>query len=399
MNNKKNIINNDIITFIEKESIDVIKNSIFETFKSTLLCNKILGSGYIGTVYTTKISEFMPVKTSSNKIIKLPVVIKNTNRHGPIGTIILEKKLYIYAHQNITLEAIILTYINKLWHKKLSPNLPFMIGSSCCDVDNPLSVSQIIREKHGLEQDIEIDINFFNEKPIWGAGKLHNDKWISSLNTLHELLGYINISKKINNNITLPNGITCDIIKLLDYICISYIHTHNLLCHHNIIPRDMHEGNIFIHWLNDNSYLDDINLKNIKYIYYKYKDKIIKIETFGFIIKIGDTGSFIVKPKKNIILIAHAYNIENNYKLIKQISKANYSLLTFFRIFDKIPKYIYKEIILNKIFKKYPYNSLTLYNNKDILQKLFKPTKILSFYKKYFVDNIDNENSLIVNEF
>jgi hypothetical protein len=399
MNNKKNIINNDIITFIEKESIDVIKNSIFETFKSTLLCNKILGSGQMGTVYTTKISEFMPVKTSSNKIIKLPVVIKNTNKHGPIGTIMLEKKLYIYAYQNITLEAIILTYINKLWHKKLSPNLPFMIGSSCCDVDNPLSVSQIITEKHGLDQDIEIDINYFYGGPIWGPWSPNSNKWTSSLNTLYDLLRYINISEKINNNITLPNGITCNIIKLLDYICISYIHTHNLLCNNNITPTDMHEGNIFIHWLNDNSYLDDINLKNIKYIYYKYKDKIIKIETFGFILKIGDVGTFIVKPKKNIILIGHAYNIEINYKLIKQMSNPNYSLINFFRIFDHIQKYLYKEIILNKIFKKYPYNNLTWYNNKDILKKLFKPTKILSFYKKYFVDNIDNENSLIVNEF
>jgi hypothetical protein len=35
----------------------------------------------------------------------------------------------------------------------------------------------------------------------------------------------------------------------------------------------------------------------------KYKDKIIKIDTFGFILKIGDVGTFIVKPKKNIILI------------------------------------------------------------------------------------------------
>jgi hypothetical protein len=43
---------------------------------------------------------------------------------------------------------------------------------------------------------------------------------------------------------------------------------------------------------------------------------IIKIETFGFILKIGDVGTFIVKPKKNIILIGHAYNIEINYKVV-----------------------------------------------------------------------------------
>ena len=60
----------------------------------------------------------------------------------------------------------------------------------------------------------------------------------------------------------------------------------------------MHNENIFIHWLNDNYYLDDINIKNTKYIYYKFKNKIIKI--FRFLLKIGDVGYFIVKPKLNI---------------------------------------------------------------------------------------------------
>jgi hypothetical protein len=163
----------------------------------------------------------MNVKTSSEKIIKLPVVVKNTNFHGDYGSIIINDILYVYAYRNITLEAIILSYTNKLWHDKKSPHLPFMIGYSCCDNKNALSISQIITEKHGLDEKISIERGGFSEGFIWNSDSRYSDTFSSSLNTLRELLMYIFI-KLENNKVTLPNGEICDVIELLDYVCIMY---------------------------------------------------------------------------------------------------------------------------------------------------------------------------------
>ena len=49
----------------------------------------------------------------------------------------------------------------------------------------------------------------------------------------------------------------------------------NLLQNHNIFVSDMHCSNIFIHWLNDESYLGNEKIGNIENIIYKIGKKSI----------------------------------------------------------------------------------------------------------------------------
>ena len=84
------------------------------------------------------------------------IVIKKANEEGNFYIKTINKKLYIYGYLNITLEAIILSYFNELWHKKISPHLPFMIGYSSCGSKNNVFVDKIITERHGLSKNIDI---------------------------------------------------------------------------------------------------------------------------------------------------------------------------------------------------------------------------------------------------
>mgnify|MGYP003333930748 CR=1 FL=1 len=61
---------------------------------------------------------------------------------------------------------------------------------------------------------------------------------------------------------------------------ISYLATHELLTVNNIMPSDMHDGNIFIHWLNENSYFENKCIKDVEEIVYKINNKFYKIKTF-----------------------------------------------------------------------------------------------------------------------
>ena len=86
-----------------------------------------------------------------------------------------------------------------------------------------------------------------------------------------------------------------------------------LLVENNIYQSDMYPANIFIHWLNDNSFYGDKNIKNLEYITYKISSKYYKIKTYGFIMILGDTGTFNIKIKKDVILIGQAPDIVRDY--------------------------------------------------------------------------------------
>ena len=72
-----------------------------------------------------------------------------------------------------------------------------------------------------------------------------------------------------------------------------------------MFPSDMHSENIFIHWLNDNSYYKDKKIKNITEIVYKINKKLYKIKTFGFVIILGDLGMSLIKIRKDVILASY----------------------------------------------------------------------------------------------
>jgi hypothetical protein len=342
----------------------------------------------MGIVYEPVVNN----KILINKKIELPVVIKYSKNDGEFSISEIDKKLYICGFQNITTEAIILSYINKLWH--LNPHLPYMIGYSMCN--NGKQVNKIITHKQGLTKNVEIESkNFYNEDPIWGNKFNINNS--NNIATLYELFKYIIIKIDNKNKVKLPNNEICDVTELLNYLTISCICTHHFLHKNNIICNDIYSSNIFIHWLDNNSYLG----KNIKYIYYKINKKIIKIKTFGIILKIGDTGAFMVNPRKNLYIIGYATNLHDNYKVLKQMMKENYSVVQFINNFKyHLNEYIYNKTIAFKILNSHPYNKLYLsLNTTKLLNQLLTPIELLdNYFFSYYVNkiNVDNKKNIVV---
>lgn len=117
----------------------------------------------------------------------------------------------------------------------------------------------ILTEKHGLKKKIKLDVGEYYKDAIW-----YNLDHYTQINTLRKLFQYIQYNINDHNEIILPNKIKCNVIELIDYIYISYIHTHNFLLKNGFTPLDMNSDNIFIHQLNKRSYINDKKIKNIK---------------------------------------------------------------------------------------------------------------------------------------
>jgi len=383
----------NIVDFIKKSNLDDIKDNLFNNVKNDKYCNKILGKGLLGEVNYPNISKYMKVKTSSNTKIKVPIVVKKSNNNGEIHFDIIDNILYIYGYLSIFLEILILSYIKQLWLNKKSVHLPLLVGYSFCE--NTI----IITEKHGLKNNFikELD-HIYHSTKLFHPNRDKISKFNENISTIYQLLEYIYLFyDKDKMSIKLPNDIECNIIELLDYLSISYITTIKMLYDNNIYTQDMHSKNIFIHWLNKKSYLDDQYVGDIESLYYKHNKKYIKINTFGLILKIGDVGSFIIKPRDDILILGQAADIKKHKYLLKECFINGRHIIDIMDIyFLKLPNNIFSQTIIGQIFhNKYPYNEIAWPFKYQHLHDLLSYDKILDEFNKYFVDKVDNENSLI----
>lgn len=384
--------------FIKKNSLAKIQKDLINfVVANTQYCDTILGKGMMGQVYSPSVNNKMPVKTGKTTVF-LNAAVKMTNDPGTIDTCYINKHLYIYAYKGITVEAIILSYINELWHKKLSPHLPFMIGYSNCNKDEKQKyINKIITEKHGLDYVVEYD-----DKKYLNEDGVFHPKWENSnrLGTLGHLLDYI-VSRQKDLSVELPNKIKCNIVELIDSFCISFLHTQNLLRKNNIILSDMHPWNIFIHWLSKScSYMGDTDISEAKYIYYKHKKKFIKIRTFGLLFKIGDVGSSTLDmPSKKLHIMGQFLDAKNN---ITKFNKSNgQNLLNWYHLSmykERLPSSIYEKTVLSDIFAKKPYDticSMSLQSYKNI-DSMMSTEEMLDHYDKYMVSGIDEDADQVI---
>jgi hypothetical protein len=383
----------DIIDFIMTEPIKKIINDLPRILVDEKnWCDKIIGEGMMGKVSISEIGNTVEFKLKDKNII-IPVVTKKARQAGIFGMKIIKKKLYIYSYENIVTEALILLFTRKIWHKMISPHLPLIIGFGSCDKNINTILDTIITERHGLDEPVEIKKDGYIETPLIFPeyNREHENK--STLATLYELMIYINLKKK-GNSVILPNSETCDIIELCDYLTISYLHTHDLLLKNNITLYDMHNSNIFIHWLNKNSYMGDKNIQNIKYIIYKFNDKYIKIKTFGLILKIGDIGASILQPRTDIVILGLAGgDIEKHYNLVDQLVKPNYTCHKFlYNIQSSLSTNLYEKTIAYKILSSYPYAEINRYKTiqYNLLYDMLTPYEMLEKYEKYIIDKPKN---------
>ena len=408
----KNDDNINIIKFLKKAKISDIQKYLREYLFNNKYCVKILGEGAFGKVYVPTINEYQKVETNKTTI-ELPIVVKeikkkdispdnqnDSHKKEIFDLIIINKKLYIYGNMSITPEVLILLFNNELWHQKKSPHLPLLIGYSSCGSDN---INILMTERHGLKENISQKINTFDEGKLWHSkNNQKTNLFDSNLNTLKDLFYFVMINMK-NNYVVLPNKIKCNIIELFDYICISYLHTHNLYQKHNIYISDMHMKNIFIHWLSNESYLGDSKIGNIECINYKVGKKIYGIKTFGFIIKTGDLGTSIVKVRKDVIIVGQGFHIEKNIDTINYLMNTNYNVYWFIRRLGRVlPLSIVNQLVLNEIMNSHPYDKLESSVGTvpyKYLDDFKSPIELLNYYHKYETKNNNKKNILVVEEY
>ena len=166
----------------------------------------------------------------------------------------------------------------------------------------------------------------------------------------------------------------------------------------------MHSSNIFIHWLDDLSYYDKTNIKNTKEIYYKVGNKYYKIKTFGFVIILGDTGTFILDVKKDVIIAGQIYDIKNNYKLISKRMTSNHTAFDFiYNNYNFLTNNEFSKTIACKILNTEPYCSYPLVSwhllgwNNSYLDKLKSSEELIEFYyEKYGVKKYTKSKTSIL---
>ncbi len=396
-----------ILNFIKTSNKEKIQKELYNLIQYKDYCPNILGEGYFGRAYIPEVNKTFPFRLG-NKDIELPIVIKETNSiNNPdayAGIDIINKKLYISGHNNITTEALILMYVKKLWFHTV--HLPLLLAYGTCT--KSIMVTRIITLRHGLPEPIEIDMinKIYNDQLLWDESRKEPTEIIkNNIATLKELFTYIHYKKNKDGTVKLPNGEICNIPELYDYMCISYLATHELLTENNIIPSDMHGDNIFIHWLNDNSHYGDKNIKNLKEIVYKVGKKYYKIKTFGFVIILGDVGTFVIQVKKDVIIVGQARNIKENYKLIDMRLRPNFTNTNFLD-WNKglLTSCEFKKTIAYKIFDAEPYCSYPkdgwhlLGYDKSYLDKLKSTVELLSFFdEKYGLDKFNqNKDNILI---
>jgi len=306
--------------------------------------------------------------------------------------------LYISGYGGLSTEAIILMFIKNL--RKKTVHLPLLLAYASCSKTN--IIDRIYTLRYGLDNPIEINLSgkIYDENSLWHKKTEENNEiFKSTIATIQDLFTYIHYSKNKDNSVLLPNNIKCNVNELYDYLCISFFATHHLLTENNIYSSDMHSLNLFIHWLDDNSYFNDKNIKDLKEIIYKIGNKYYKIKTFGFVLIFGDTGTFTIKIKKDIILIGQAPDIKNDYlkydRLMKETHnnmdfiKNSYTLLTP-KQFEKTIAY---KIMNTEPYCNYPYNNWKLLGHDISYLDSMKTTPELLdlFYDKYGVDKYEKK--------
>lgn len=393
------------------ELLDILENNelnnndqAFNQFANNdKYCDKIM---YADTysLFVSNIGKYMQLKIK-NKFIDIPVVIKNKNNYntsspGNFATELVNKTKYIYSNMSLSTEFIMLLYVRKLWNKGENPHLPLLCGYGSCQ--DGTVINRLITEKHGLDYDVNIvdnnKINIGFDIFFAQPSDVYNEQ--SNLATLYNFTKYISLNTHTNKIPAYQKNkfIDIDVTKLFDFITFSIIYTRNYLTENNIHTFDMSTNNIFIHWLNKSSYMGDKYIGDAEYIYYKINNKIYQFQTYGLMPKYGDMGVGIIKPKDDLMILTQCTNLEKTISHLPIMLDTNLQTcneLTFLTWIFKSE--IYDNLILSKITKSYPVN--TIYNqhiNKSDISKFKSFDQLSSMFDIYKVDNIDTKKKYIV---
>jgi hypothetical protein len=389
----------DITTFIKQNDIHTIKSkllSIMQHHNCKLNYKKlnILATGGVSNIYEPDQSYKYHVKNKEYTIDYL--VKKSISKYDkPLMMNIIDNVLYIHGLDNITSELIIMMLVQPLLSKTL--HLPLLLGYHM----QSNHVKDIYILRYGLKEryvkhleDTILIKNVMQEiKP----------KFSSYIETIGKLFNYIEYNKK-GGNITLPNGITCKIHELFDTLCFSYISTYYLLSMNGIYLYDMVPKNIFIQWLDKDSYYQQESISNLKYIIYQVNGNYYKMKTFGLLLILGDIGNSIAHIKDDVVIIGSVVNFKDKVETIKKHLKYHdFSNLNFILQLKKlISTNDYKKTMIYKIFENEPYLSYVYEYTLDgflyeFIHKMKKTDELFGCFEPYQISRyVKTDTNLLI---
>lgn len=372
---------------IEKELPVMIRNM-------TEYCDKVLGEGVFGLVKERKYGNNITVDYAGQQNIKLPIVAKQQKKTGDFVVKKYKGKLFIYSTGgDITNEALILFMLSYVNYKKLrNPHLPIIIGVGNCGNENvnlsKNGINIIITEKQGLLKEITYTDKLFI--PLFVKRKKERT---SNLTTLFDFFEYVFMTKTIPTYGTVNDD---ELAELVDGFFIGFAFSlHFLWREYHLTLTDQHSGNIFIHFIKDSPYLKEADL------YYKVKDKYLKVKQHGVVLKIGDVGFSTMIPHKNLYIFGPIFSEQKDFDISTHYKDLNFALeketpsyVEFFSCTNMIPPHIYEKTICHKLFQdeNLPFKTLRqwalTYNDLKKIPKSIDLLK-LNHFDKYRVNKID----------
>lgn len=375
-----------IYNIIYKGKIDEIEQNVLGFLdKYATYCDQVLGEGYFGKVYISNFGQSVTIATK-NMLIPLPAVIKQAKNVESFVIKKIDDKLYIYSQNGITTEALILFLISKLWYDSLNPHTPFILGIEKC-TQIPNTLSKIVIERQGWFDKMSIPNMLY--RPMM----LHRTSIDTFFATLYDLYYYCITTMQKNMHVKLVNGIDVYLPDLLDNLFISYMHTSYIIRNKlGIILNDQHQHNIFIHWISKNSYIGEKSMKDVEYIYYEIdKNKYIKINTYGLLLKLGDLGTSIVIPNKNVYIIGDIIDVND----LKNVEIYN-DLMTYDDMFlnmkINLPQNVLEKTKIYKLFTQTPFNDISIYGRHDKIIPNELNVLNTDIYKDMLVSKIDEKD-------
>lgn len=387
----------NILTNGDKKTL--FENVLEEMDKIFRYCDHVLGEGYFGKVTRNTVGAFFNVNIGKdNTVVTMPIVVKQSKRNGTIAKKEIGNVLFIYSNDNMTCEAMMLYMVSKLWYKGISPNLPFLVAAGNCD-NNPQITTHLMLEFNGLSPGIVID----RTKMLFSMK--HNFMYYtrySTLTTFYDLCIYMLLNMDDKLMCKLPNNVIVYVPEIVDNFIISFLYTSNLLWNKlKLTLLDQHYENIYTHWINDTSYSGDRSLSELKTICFQLdKNKYLRINTHGIIFKIGDIGSSVMIPQKNVYIIGDIAT--QNVEMLKiYANKIPVYLDTLTRLSLLMPQIILSNTKIYKILSKDPFNKYYFGNGikMDEINKYPTDLDVLNdpAFAELIVDKVsDDKNNFVV---
>lgn len=355
----------DLLT---KGSLEQIQKDIGKMIQEIgFYCNKVIGEGAFGKVSIPLVPPIISVRIGT-EYVPLKIVVKESkNPNANFFVDIIQtsdkskknSKLILNGDLSLTTEALILFMLSTHWYRGMNIHMPYMIGFGACDKHKTYIVTSILTERQGLESYVQLDRS---DRPGNLPDMLFRplDK-TSNMATVGDLIIYCHLHHDEELNCVLPNDQKIYVPELIDSLVIFILHTFDYLWNHfKMTMTDQHLGNIFVHWLNSGSRCGTHKIGKTKHICYEIaKDKFIKVKTNGIIFKIGDTGTCIMNPQKDVFIVGDLPIAENMHIVPKFANRMRMYLFPILSILGECSRKIasktkiYKLFDTNEYFAKY----------------------------------------------